>query len=81
MKAAKSKNVDTATLHTMAKEYNTNLYNAMKEELDTDTLTQQVQAFKEVIDEAGPGLMNQQEVEHLAEKSFDIVNKSLERIS
>jgi len=38
MKAAKSRNVDTATLHQMAKEYNANLYTAMKEELDTDTL-------------------------------------------
>jgi len=81
MKVAKSRNVDTATLHQMAKEYNANLYTAMKEELDTDTLITQVQAFKDVIDEAGPGLMTAEETAHIADKSVDIVNKSLERIS
>mmetsp|Transcript_19732 Transcript_19732/g.24345 ORF Transcript_19732/g.24345 Transcript_19732/m.24345 type:complete len:515 (+) Transcript_19732:1395-2939(+) len=81
MKAAKRRNVDTTTLHQMAKEYNANLYNAMKEELDTDTLITQVQAFKDVIDEAGTGLMTQDEVSHLAEKSISIVTKSLERIN
>lgn len=34
--------MDTQTLHQMAKEFNTNLYNAMKQELDTDTLTTQI---------------------------------------
>ncbi len=42
MKAGKARNVDIATLHAMAKTFNTNLYNAMKEELDTDTLIVQV---------------------------------------
>ena len=81
MKCAKARNVDTQTLHQMAKEFNTNLYNAMKQELDTDTLTTQIQAFKDVIDEAGPGLMTQDEVKHIGDKSFDIINKSLERIT
>jgi len=64
----------------MAKTFNTNLYNAMKEELDTDTLIVQVQAFKDVIDEAGEGLMSAEEVEHIGEKAIDIVTKSLDRI-
>ena len=64
----------------MAKEYNTNLYNAMQNELDTDTLITQVQAFKDVIDEAGPGLMSQEEVDFIGTKSISIVTKSLERI-
>ena len=80
LKAAKLKNVPTATIHQMAKEYNTNLYKAMQEELDTDTMITQMQAFKDVIDEAGPGLMTQEEVAHIADKSVDVVNKSLERI-
>lgn len=80
MKAGKARGVDTATIHAMAKTFNTNLYNAMKEELDTDTLIVQVQAFKDVIDEAGEGLMTAEEVEHLGQKSLDIVTKSLERI-
>ena len=81
MKCAKARNVDTQTLHQMAKEFNTNLYNAMKQELDTETLTTQIQAFKDVIDEAGPGLMTQEEVKRIGDKSFDIINKSLERIT
>ena len=80
MKAGKARNVDITTLHAMAKTFNTNLYNAMKEELDTDTLIVQVQAFKDVIDEAGVGLMSAEEVEHIGQKSIDIVTKSLERI-
>ena len=80
MKAGKARNVDQATLHTMAKAFNANLYAAMQEELDTDTLIVQVQAFKDVIDEAGEGLMTAEEVQHLGEKAMDIVTKSLERI-
>lgn len=65
----------------MAKTFNANLYKAMQSEYDTDTLIVQVQAFKDVIDAAGPGLMTPEEVSHLGEKSIDIVNKSLERIA
>lgn len=38
MKAAKARNVDTNTLHAMAKAFNENLYTAMQNELETDTL-------------------------------------------
>ena len=81
MKAGKSRGVDVATLHAMAKTFNTNLYNAMQEEIDTDTLIVQVQSFKDIIDEAGEGFMNAEEVQHLGEKSLDLVAKSLERIA
>lgn len=40
-----------------------------------------MQAFKEIIDAAGPGLMNGEEVDHLANKAVDLVSKSLERIA
>jgi len=40
-----------------------------------------VQAFKDIIDEAGAGFMNAEEVAHLGEKSIDIINKSLQRIA
>ena len=81
MKAAKVGGADVATLHSMAKTFNKNLYEAMQKEMDTDTLITQVQAFKDVIDEAGPGLMTAEEVAHIGEKSLDIVTKSLERIA
>jgi hypothetical protein len=41
----------------MAKTFNENLYKAMQNEMETDTLITQVQAFKDIIDEAGPGFM------------------------
>jgi len=40
MKAAKARNVDTATLHNMARTFNESLYSAMQNELETDTLIQ-----------------------------------------
>jgi len=81
MKAGKARNIPTEQLHQMAKTFNDNLYNAMKHELDTDTMIVQVQSFKDVIDCAGSGLMSAEQVAHLGEKSIDIVTKSLERIS
>lgn len=65
----------------MAKTFNENIYKAMQKELDTDTLITQVQSFKDCIEAAGPGLMTAEEVTHLSEKSVDIINKSLQRIS
>ena len=81
LQAARKRNVDTAQIQVMAKAFNENIYNAMKHELDTDTLITQVQCFKDVIDAAGPGLMSAEEVQHLGEKSIDIVTKSLDRIA
>ena len=52
----------------------------MTNETETDTLIQQVQAFKDIIEEAGPGLMTEAEVAHMGEKSISMVEKSLERI-
>jgi len=81
MKAAKLRNVDTASLHQLAKTFNANLYAAMQQEMDTDTLIEQVNAFKSIIDEAGPGMMTADEVAHLGTKAIDMVNESLKRIA
>ena len=81
MKAGAARNIPTEQLHAMAKTFNANLYKAMQQELDTDTMIVQVQAFKDIIDAAGPGLMTTEEVNHLGEKSIGIVTKSLERIA
>ena len=40
----------------------------------------QVQAFKDIIEEAGVGLMSQEEVVTIGEKSIAMVTKSLERV-
>ena len=80
MKAAVARQIPTPQLHQMAKTFNANIYKAMQNELDTDTLIVQVQSFKDVIDAAGAGLMTAEEVAHLGDKSIDIVTKSLERI-
>lgn len=64
----------------MTKTFNQNIYAAMQKELDTDTLAVQIQSFKDNIDVAGEGLMTQEEVTHIGDKSVDIVLKSLARI-
>ena len=80
IKAMKTKTGVTPQLHVLAKEFNENLYNAMANETETDTLISQVAAFKDIIDEVGPGLMTPEEVAHIGEKSVSMVDKSLERI-
>jgi hypothetical protein len=40
----------------------------------------QLGAMKDIIDEAGPGLFNQDEVTTLSQATVAMVNKSLERI-
>lgn len=80
MRAAKVRQVTVAQLHAMAQNFNVSLYNAIEKEQDTDTMINQVQSFKEILDEAGPGLMNAEEVQHLADKAIDLVARSLDRI-
>lgn len=74
MKSAKSNNADVAMLHNIAKNFTTNLYVAMEKEQDTDTLTVQIHAFKDIIDEAGTGFMNAEEVDHIANRGIELIN-------
>ena len=80
IKAQKAKTGITPELHARAKAFNENLYKAMTTEIETDTLISQVQAFKEIIDECGPGLMNAEQVNHIGEKAVSMVEKSLDRV-
>ena len=80
IKAQKARTGITAELHQRAKGFNENLYKAMTNEIETDTLITQVQAFKEIIDECGPGLMDAAQVAHIGDKSISMVTKSLERV-
>jgi len=63
----------TGDLQTMGKAFIQNLEKAMKSETETDTLIQQVQSFRDIIDELGPGFMNQEEVSAVADKALRIV--------
>ena len=64
----------------MARAFNGNILDAMKEETETDVLISQTSAVKEILNEMGPGFLSQQEVDFLGERSMTIIKKSLERI-
>lgn len=64
----------------MARVYNENLFKALEGEFDTDARIAQLQALKDIIDEAGPGLLSPDEVNGLGGKVIEYVGKSLERI-
>jgi len=80
LKSVKQVNGITPELHVIAKLYNENLINAMKLETETEVIITQVQSLREIIDEAGEGLLNQDEVKFLSDKSVFMVEQSLERI-
>lgn len=64
----------------MSKLYLENLYKTMKQETETDTLINQVQAAKEIIDEVGEGLLTQETIDAFALLLIDMYHKSDERI-
>ena len=47
----------TQDLHTLAHSFNQNIFNAMKEETETDTLISQVAAVREILLEVGSGFL------------------------
>lgn len=64
----------------MARVYNEKLFKALENETDTETRISQLQALKEIIDEAGPGLFSADEVNQLGSMAMSEVEKSNERI-
>ena len=64
----------------MGRTFMEHLWKAMSTETETDTLICQVQAMKEIIDEVGPGFMNQEAVDALTKHIFDMYQKSDDRI-
>lgn len=64
----------------MARAFNGNILDAMKEETETDVLISQTSAVKEILNEMGPGFLSQHEVDFLGDRSMTIIKKSLERI-
>jgi len=57
------------------------LFEAMKVETETETLSFQIQAMKDIIDEIGPGLMTPTILDTLTNHIFDMYAKSDERIN
>jgi len=69
-----------AQLINMSRIFLENLWRAINKETETDTLICQVQAAKEIIDEVGEGILNQDSVNALAKILIDIFNNSDSRI-
>jgi hypothetical protein len=61
----------------MARAFNSNILEAMKEETETDVLISQTNAIKEILNEMSQGFLSQPEVDFLGERSITIINKSL----
>jgi Importin repeat 6 len=64
----------------MGRTFMDKLWAAMKTETETDTLTYQVQAMKDIIDEVGTGFMTQDIVDALTTQILDMVKKSDARV-
>lgn len=64
----------------MARSFNQNIFNAMKEETETDCLISQVAAVRETLLEMGNGFLSQEEVSEIGTMSLRIIDKSLLRI-
>jgi hypothetical protein len=80
IKCVKAKLGVCPQLFAMAMEYQKNLIEAMKEEIDCECLIAQVNALKNIIDETGKGFLSQEDISFLSTKSVGIIEKSLERI-
>jgi len=65
----------------MGKVYLEAIWKAVQTETETDTLICQIQAIKEIIDEAGNGLLNQDTVDALYKQLVDMYHKSNQRIN
>jgi hypothetical protein len=77
IKCAKQAGGVTQNLHNMARAFNSNILEAMKEETETDVLISQTNAIKEILNEMGQGFLSQPEIDFLGERSITIINKSL----
>jgi hypothetical protein len=64
----------------MCKNFNQAIFKATQTETVPEVMIAQLGAMKDIIDEAGPGLFNQEEITTLSQATVNMVNKSLERI-
>jgi len=71
---------NTASIHEMAKQFSNNILDAMDTETETDCLICQAQALKEIIEEAGDNLLQPASVDQFADKVFEFIKQSENRI-
>lgn len=64
----------------MSKQFNEAITKAIVQEWETEVKMSQIAAIKDIMDEAGPGLFNVEEVNTLSNSVIGLVDKSLERI-
>lgn len=67
-------------VHDMAKAYSNNILDAMESETETECLIAQCQAIKDIIDEAGEGLLQAESVDMFSAKLFEFLKQSENRI-
>lgn len=63
-------------LHVIAKSYANNILDAMETETETECLIAQAQAIKEILEEAGNGLLQESSVKMFSQKIFDFMQQS-----
>ena len=66
-------------LHVMAKAYSNNILDAMETETETECLIAQAQAIKEILEETGEGLLQENSVKMFSQKIFDFLQQSENR--
>ena len=76
----KQGNVATQEMFNIAREYNKNIFDAMKEETETECLCSQVSALREIVLECGAGFLSNEEVQEPGTSGLRIIDKSLGRI-
>ena len=81
IKCAKDAGCSTEIVHTMAKKYSNNLLDAMDVETENDTMISQVQGIKEILEEAGAGLLQQESVTLFHDKILTFINESQNRLN
>jgi hypothetical protein len=77
LKCAKEAAPDnTPLIHQMAKQYSNNIIDAMETETETDCLIAQAQAVKEILEEAGPNLLQPESVDLFWKKVLEFIQQS-----
>lgn len=66
-------------LHVMAKAYSNNILDAMETETETECLIAQAQAIKEILEETGEGLLQENSVKMFSQKIFEFLQQSENR--
>ena len=70
----------TPELVATAKQYQKNLFDAIKDEADPESKSYQIIAIKDIIDNVGENFMTQEEVDFLGAEMFNEIDLSLARI-